>query len=254
MQAFKYPSALSCIKSTFYHEGVLGFYRGILPLLASSTTLRAISWNLYSGGKERVKKIYQDDGVLGAVVPSFVAGGGTGLTMSIFGAPIEFIKVRRQLQKVEEGSAKLKSLGGWIAHVYRQGGFFGLYTGYRIHAPMEILGCGSYFAIYETIKYYGPKTENGTPQHWVSLVGGGISGALSWVLVFPLDVLKSIVQKEAFSGHEKSVSYYFTERYKEFGVRGFFRGMSMQLMRSVPVHAINFYVYENMLHFCTNYK
>ena len=70
----------------------------------------------------------------------------------------------------------------------RKKGFFGLYTGYKWHAPMDILGTSVYFAIYETVKFHGPKDSNGSPLPWVSVTGGGLAGALSWIVVFPIDV------------------------------------------------------------------
>lgn len=112
----------------------------------------------------------------------------TGFTSSILSAPIEFIKVQRQLQKVSIPSANIppptsnttpkpgppsKNLIGWLRHVIKQKGVAGLYTGYRFHAPMDIFGTGVYFAIYESFKYYGPKDEYGTPLPWVSV--GGLS-------------------------------------------------------------------------------
>jgi hypothetical protein len=113
---------------------------------------------------------------------------------------------------------------------------------------VDILGTGFYFGVYETFKAMAPQ-KNGVPAGWVSLVGGGLAGALSWILVFPLDVVKSLVQKEALTT-TRTFSTIVKERYQEFGIRGFYRGMNMQLVRSVPVHAINFYVYENVLNFC----
>lgn len=61
-----------------------------------------------------------------------------------------------------------------------------------------------------------------------------------------------MVQKESFG--TRTTKEIIKERYQEFGVRGFYRGMSMQLVRSVPVHALNFYVYENVFDYCTRLK
>ncbi|KAJ2989533.1 hypothetical protein HDV02_004959 [Globomyces sp. JEL0801] len=194
MQAFKYPNTISCIKSTYYYEGIAGFYRGVVPLLATSTTLRAMSWNLYTSSKSVLvhPEFNNSNGVLGRVMfPCFLAGGFTGVTLSVLAAPIEFIKVQRQLQQVHATSGAnqptANSLGSWFLRIVREKGFRGLYTGYSIHAPLEFLGCGSYFGLYELFKYYGP-SNNGVPLPWVSLAGGGAAGALSWALVFPMDV------------------------------------------------------------------
>jgi hypothetical protein len=142
----------------------------------------------------------------------------------------------------------------WIVYI----GLLGLYSGYRFHAPVDVLGTGFYFGVYESFKHVAPK-NNGVPVAWASLVGGGLAGMISWILVFPLDVyvfnscsIKSLVQKEALIT-ERKFMVIVKERYQELGIAGFYRGMNMQLIRSVPVHALNFYVYENVLDFCRSF-
>lgn len=116
------------------------------------------------------------------------------------------------------------------------------------------LGTSFYFAVYETIKYYGPKDIHGSPLPWVSVVGGGCAGALSWVVVFPIDVVKSLVQRDALKNDPMTSKQLVRERFREMGIAGFYRGLSMQLLRSVPVHSLNFYVYESVLSYCKLYK
>ncbi|KAJ3301992.1 hypothetical protein HDV03_005525 [Kappamyces sp. JEL0829] len=252
MQAYKYPSTISCIKSTLYHEGVAGFYRGVLPQLVTTTTLRAMSWNIYTAAKLKLGGLLPLSGLPSALVPSTLAGAGTGFVASLLAAPLEFIKVQRQLQHIDPAGAKRaeKNIFGWLRHVVRHKGVSGLYTGYRYHAPMDIFGTAAYFAIYESFKYYGPKNTDGSPRAWVSVGGGGLAGALSWIVVFPMDVVKSMVQKEGLNDSPRRTALLVAERFKEFGLAGFYRGLSMQLIRSVPVHSLNFYIYESVLSYC----
>ena len=128
MQAYKYPSTISCIKSTFFHEGIPGFYRGVLPQLISTTTLRAISWNVYTQGKLVVGEHLKLEGLYSALIPSILSGAGTGFFSSLMAAPLEFIKVQRQLQYVDPSSIKRgeKNVFGWLRHVVRHKGIFGL--------------------------------------------------------------------------------------------------------------------------------
>ena len=258
LQTYKYPSTMVCVKSTYYYEGLRGFYRGVVPLLMTSTIFRAVSWNLYTSWKQSLlSKFERFENKLGyTVLPCSLAGGFTGLSLSVFAAPFEFIKVQRQLDLVETTKivgrpTKTRNLLQWVSYIINAKGFRGLYTGYSLHAPMEFLACASYFGVYESIKSLGPQT-NGKPDSWVSLLGGGISGAFSWFFVFPIDVVKSIEQKNAFRSNSQSIPHIIKDRYNEMGLKGFYRGMSMQMIRSVPVHAINFYVFENILAFCKN--
>jgi hypothetical protein len=240
MQAYKYQNTLTCIKTTWQLEGVRGFYRGVLPLIASTTTLRAVSWNIYTNFKSKLDmEIYWK---------AFFAGSGTGFIMSMFGAPIEFIKVQRQLQSTDRKDIP-KNLLSWIKYIYNKRGVSGFYSGYRLHAPVDVLGTGFYFMIYESIKHYG--LDYGFKMDFLSLAGGGISGALSWIIVFPIDVMKSLYQKQALD-KKSTLKELVRGRYEEMGLRGFYRGLSMQLIRSIPVHSINFFVYERVLNYCKN--
>jgi hypothetical protein len=114
MQAYRYQSTWTCISSTYKLEGLRGFYRGVVPLLATSTFLRAVSWNLYSTNKEQYQKFFRQHGIEGVTIPCIFGGMSTGLVMSLFGAPIEFIKVQRQLQKVTSTNRNLMQ---WIRHI-----------------------------------------------------------------------------------------------------------------------------------------
>lgn len=62
--------------------------------------------------------------------------------------------------------------------------------------------------------------------------------------------VKSMVQKEGLNDSPRRTALLVAERFKEFGLAGFYRGLSMQLIRSVPVHSLNFYIYESVLSYC----
>ena len=239
LQARKYPSITTAIVETIKTEGIRGFYRGVLPLLASTTALRAVSWNIYTTAKTKLHDLptFQN---------AFLAGAGTGSIMSIFGAPMEFIKVQRQLQSQITINIP-KNLLEWIRYIRLKRGLAGFYSGYTLHAPVDILGTGLYFGIYESIKQFG--AENKLNMNLLPLVAGAVSGSLSWILVFPLDVMKSMYQKQVLY-HHQTVTSLFLSRYREMGFLGFYRGLSMQLIRSVPVHSINFFVYEQVYQYC----
>ena len=69
---------------------------------------------------------------------------------------------------------------------------------------------------------------------------------MSWVVVFPFDVIKSIVQTRPLSQGGKDLGMMATARelLRTRGPKVFFRGMSVALMRALPVNCIVFPVYE----------
>jgi solute carrier family 25 (mitochondrial carnitine/acylcarnitine transporter), member 20/29 len=156
---------------------------------------------------------------------------------------------------------------------------------------------GMYFMGYEGMKAlmsrFSMRIADGLPQDslseskhtakktspFVFMMAGGLSGTLSWIVLYPLDLVrtrflpfkfnssvfiilsitynhlhqvKSVMQKEALSDKPKykSALEFVGARWKKAGVRGFYYGIGAQLTRSFPVHAINFLVYESVLDWC----
>jgi hypothetical protein len=133
-------------------------------------------------------------------------------------------------------------------HTYRIKGLKGFYTGYPIHLTMDIIGTGCYFGIYETVKFLLRKDSQNVGAK-ASLISGGLAGALSWLIVFPADVVKSVLQKEALlqKPHYTKAAHVFATLYRERGLARFYQGIGPQLCRSFFVHALNFLVYEQVL-------
>ncbi|KAH6560800.1 hypothetical protein BASA60_000523 [Batrachochytrium salamandrivorans] len=86
------------------------------------------------------------------------------------------------------------------------------------------------------------------------MIGGGIAGTLSWIVAFPIDVVKSVIQQDAFTAKPKyrGAWEFVRLRFAQQGLAGFYQGIGPQLIRSFPIHSINFLVYENMLQLCRN--
>lgn len=67
------------------------------------------------------------------------------------------------------------------------------------------------------------------------MVYGGIAGNLSWLVTYPLDVLKTIMQTQDLNGRMTQVA---KERFQEQGARFFWRGLGPTLFRSFLYNAI----------------
>ncbi|KAG0193268.1 hypothetical protein DFQ28_005886 [Apophysomyces sp. BC1034] len=114
----------------------------------------------------------------------------------------------------------------------------------------DALGTGVYFGGYETTKYLltspdrpaGPLTQ---------FFAGGVCGILCWLVVFPVDLVKSLMQKEILAPQPmyKNASACVRDIYHQRGMAGFYRGVTVTLMRAFPIHSLNFLVYEQTLLF-----
>lgn len=80
MQAFRYPSMADCVRQTYNAEGMAGLFRGVVPVAASISVLRSVSFSLYNGGKREVRALLPDDTkpLTALVVSSSLSGAFAG--------------------------------------------------------------------------------------------------------------------------------------------------------------------------------
>ena len=136
----------------------------------------------------------------------YLSGAITGLTTSIIICPIELYKIRMQ---------KLQAIR------FFKNPFIGL----RITIMRELLASSSYFGFYNYL------IDNNT----TIFMAGGISGCASWVVSYPMDVIKTRIQ----SGECKTI----LQGYKKYNL---FNGLYISLFRAFLVNAFGFYVYEHL--------
>ncbi|KAI8908635.1 mitochondrial carrier domain-containing protein [Powellomyces hirtus] len=318
MQAFRYDNTMACVRSTFHAEGLAGFYRGVMPVAASISVLRSISFSLYNGGKQEISALLPEGTtpLTSLMISSSISGAMAGSVVATLNSPVDFIKLQKQLERIVvtakptamadmvgeavtsaptaaaglgegasaaaaagargidapamrtpshgsgHGSAstsslsappKIKSTTEWARHIVELKGPSGLYSGYSMHLVRDAIGTGMYFCGYETCKHLLSTYVSGAPAGPLTyMMAGGLAGSLSWIVLFPIDVTKSVLQREALQRHPKySTALQFVKmRWAKGGIRGFYNGIGPQLLRSFPVHSINFLVYENVVKWC----
>jgi hypothetical protein len=79
-----------------------------------------------------------------------------------------------------------------------------------------------------------------------SFIGGGIAGSATWALVYPIDVVKSVIQTAPLNTPKEQLksSYVTLKILKERGPVAFYRGLGVTVLRAFPVNAATFYFYE----------
>lgn len=103
-------------------------------------------------------------------------------------------------------------------------------------------GFALYFTTYEHLNdYCKHKSINITPKH--HFIFGGISGTVAWAFIYPQDMIKTRLQ--AYSGERNlKIHDVFYDILKNNGVKGFFRGFHLALLRAIPLHAGTFTMFE----------
>jgi solute carrier family 25 carnitine/acylcarnitine transporter 20/29 len=111
-------------------------------------------------------------------------------------------------------------------------------------------GMGMYFLVYEAVVGYKLKKDNLTraelPALW-AMLGGAISGPALWVMVYPMDVIKSRLQTDALDKGKRQYQGTLDcarQIFKQSGWKGFFRGLAPTLARAPISNAATFVTYE----------
>ena len=107
--------------------------------------------------------------------------------------PIDLLKVRAQVNRNETISARA------LAHdLIRQEGLRGLYKGFIPSLLIYVPGTGTYFWAFECLKNAFSVNEQFSEDRrtwWTQLaklmVAGGVAGQVSWLVIYPFDVIKT---------------------------------------------------------------
>lgn len=110
------------------------------------------------------------------------------------------------------------------------------------------MGTSIYFAGYETMKRV-LSSEDSSAGPMTHFMSGGFCGILSWLIVFPVDAIKTNLQKDIMMVQPKYTNFWNCARslVRKNGVKGLYRGLNVTLIRAFPIHSLNFLVYEQVL-------
>lgn len=166
----------------------------------------------------------------------FLAGVFAGLAQTPVSSPIELAKMRLQLQSSSQ--CKFQGPMQCLRKIYQREGCRGIFKGLGITFLREGPSYGVYFATYEVLTRTPSKQPIST---FHMLVAGGLAGSASWIISYPVDVIKSRIQAEtgnrylgAWDCLRKSV--------RVEGYTCLFRGLSSTLLRAFPTNAATFAV------------
>jgi len=197
---------------------------------------------------------------------TWFAGAVGGLATWVVSTPTELVKCRAQLASgpppAASGAVAGAGSSSWAIakHVWRAEGVRGFYFGGVVTALRDSIGYGFYFWSYELSTRWwvagrgaraAPGDAPATEDAARVLLCGGLAGIVTWASIFPLDVIKTRVQTQAFghaahqtpllaplglapAGKPKQVGAVeiAKEAFREGGARVFFRGLTVCSIRA----------------------
>jgi len=169
-----------------------------------------------------------------------LAGAISGITGTFVVGPTELVKIRVQVGKEEATSGELRRTLHTAQKIYTTEGLMGFSKGFNVTLLREIPCIAIYFGMYDFCKKK-LRSNNGNLSILGQLFAGGFAGSSSWVITYPLDVLKTRIQADPT---QRSIASCAANVWQAKGIRGFYSGVLPCGIRAFPVNAVIFAIYE----------
>lgn len=109
------------------------------------------------------------------------------------------------------------------------------YKGYFIETPKNILASTIYFSSYYKIRNIFGDNKYFAPYY------GAISGINVWLIIFPIDTIRTELITKT---NNNSLLNIITNRFKTYGLKSFYFGLTPVLLRTIPSSSIGMFMYE----------
>ncbi|XP_038214780.1 mitochondrial basic amino acids transporter-like [Zerene cesonia] len=208
-------SALECTKALLKGGSLSTAYRGVGAPLGGVAAINAVVFGAYGN---TIRSLPNSE----SLIAHGIAGSISGLLQSLICAPIELIKTRQQLAKPGE----LMPTGAWSGarHILKTGGYRALFRGLGITVLRDSPAFTVYFVSYEAMTRRNQSVMR-------VFMAGGLAGALSWIVSYPVDVVKSRLQGDAIQKYAGAWDC-FRQSIRTDGWRCMSRGLGPVLVRA----------------------
>jgi solute carrier family 25 carnitine/acylcarnitine transporter 20/29 len=196
------------------------FYRGSSISFATVGLERSLQYYYL----EKINKIYNP----------YLSGFIVSFASSIYNLPMQYLTT----------NIALLNKGHNLTQYINQTTYKDLYKGYFIETPKNILGSTIYLGTYFKLR---SMTENSSLYPYF----GGISGTVTWLVIFPIDTIKTEYQTTKNIKLSSIIYSRFNNDKKKplEGIKSFYKGLTPILLRTFPSAFAGMYMYEKVRSF-----
>lgn len=216
-------------------EGIAALYKGCSSLVIGSVAKDGIRFLSFDTIKE-----YFKDSETGTLSPmrSLAAGSASGVVASLFAVtPTERIKTAL----IDDARTEKRFSSGRhaVLTIWRESGVLGLYRGFAGTTLKQAGATAFRMGTYNILKDYQARHQV-RQSTATNFANGSVAGIVTTLATQPFDTVKTRCQ----SSRGASTVEAFRSIVADYGVRGFWKGTSMRLGRTVFSGGILFTTYE----------
>ncbi|XP_029922923.1 solute carrier family 25 member 15a [Myripristis murdjan] len=255
MQTFPsmYRGFVHCFVCTCRQVGLRGLYKGTSPALIANISENAVLFLSYGFCQNVVRYVIGMD--RGAALSDFqkaCAGSVASIFSSMALCPTELVKCRLQAMHEMEASGKIASgqkstVWTVVKTVLKTNGPLGFYQGLTSTIVREIPGYFCFFGGYELSRSTFAQ-HMGTDKDGIGVLplmfSGGFGGACLWLVVYPIDCVKSRIQVYSLAGRQEGFIKTFMSIIRSEGVSALYSGLTPTMIRTFPANGALFLAYE----------
>ncbi|KAI4380248.1 hypothetical protein MLD38_006463 [Melastoma candidum] len=257
-----YKNTAQALLAIARHEGFRGLYAGFYPAVFGSS----VSWGLYFFFYGRAKERYSA-GREGGLSPGLhlASAAEAGGLVCLCTNPIWLIKTRMQLQNPLQKTQSYFGLYDALRTIVKEEGWTALYKG--VFPSLLLVSHGAIqFTSYEELRkivlQFKTQRKEIKPDSSDKILNsldyaalGASSKLVAILLTYPCQVVRTRLQQRP--GKDGSPRYMdswhvIKDAVRFEGVRGFYKGITANILKNAPASSVTFIVYENVMNFFRN--
>ncbi|CAF3954802.1 unnamed protein product [Adineta steineri] len=250
----QYHNFFDCTLKIFAEAGIPGFYAGTIPSLVGNIAENGILFMAYGQCQRLICSLSnKTNNEQLTTFENMLAGSVGSVFSSLVLCPTELVKCRLQTlndmpmsntsNNSEAQKRKISSSLSVTRHILRTEGIRGLFRGLTATLARECPGNACFFGGYEftrsiLMRENEKKSDIGFFKTWIA---GGMAGVCFWIVMYPVDVVKSRIQV-----FEPSLNFpkYTLEIIRNEGFMAMYAGLFPTLIRTFVATGTLFITYE----------
>ncbi|KAM4743395.1 solute carrier family 25 member 15a [Anableps anableps] len=255
MQTFPsmYRGFIHCFISTVRQVGLRGLYKGTTPALLANISENAVLFLSYGLWQDAVRLLLKmDKGTELSDIQKASAGSLASIFSSLALCPTELVKCRLQAMHEMEATGKVpkgqkSTVWSVVKAVLKTNGPLGFYQGLTSTIVREVPGYFCFFGAYELCRTTFAH-HMGTDKDNIGILplmfSGGFGGACLWLVIYPIDCVKSRIQVYSLTGRQAGFMKSFLGIIRTHGFTALYSGLTPTLIRTFPANGALLLAYE----------